>query len=1229
MKRIIFSAALLLACWRILAQEIELAVPRHHTQIINSLCLSTDGKFLLTASADQTIILREVSTGNYLRAFEIGTSIWEVKFLADSRHFIVNTSDGIFIYNIGKKKLLQTITGPFNYMRVNKTRNEFIAQKSTGALSLYQNANGQFNYSRTLDSMSSRTRTFFNYSADGKKILILKNGIQILDIGAHTKKTIPSFGIPDSLITSVALHLDNNTLAIGLGDGSISLCDLKLKTKTASLRAYTNYWKGIMYKGIVKDSVSLKDPVRDLEFIDANNLVSYHSPHASDYTPGTTHFPSYGSGEYVDPEDLDKMWDDLQHELDEDKDNPFQTKDLWGWRPTLIAWNLEKRKADYLTSTSDPLSINANSVATSRTLIHLKTRQAINIGGENTIVNRARFSFSGNRLLLNKNYVNSIMDLTSGVTSGIAYTLHTEDFSCYKNFIGIQKDNGYYSPTLMDIDSRKNFKTLGHINGTHFFYNPEKEQITFRTYNDSIIVQDFNGKRLFGTNGNYGTVHEFSMDGTLFTLNDNTRTWFYETDHFTLVDSLPRYNEFGGYERVGKSVAFRNLIYIDYGDMVIVRNIALKKTVDTLHLKIKGALNTLDLSPDGNQLAVGSTSGEIIFLDLKKKSTKAIHAHEQVVNVLDFNADGRILISAGNDGLMKFWDVATQTILAQLLFYGDDWVVVNPDGLFDGSAGGLAKLFFINGLQTIELSQLKDRFYEPGLLSKVLGLSKEQLRKSQGLRNIRLFPKIDLTLPDENATMIANVTSQGGGIGRVKFFINGKEAMADARGVAHTGSKDNISIRFSLANHPFLKTNEVNVIEVRAFNEDEYLESPAKKVYYLAPGASQTSISLYGVVIGTSDYNGTQLDLRYAAKDAEQMGFALSETSSKLFGTNQVNIEVLTTNTKDKWPTKSNIKKVFANFSQRAKPNDILIVYLAGHGLNYGSEESDFYYLTADAQNGNLQDPVVREEVAISSHEFTEYIKMVPALKQIMILDACHSGKFAEDLLAKREVKSAGEIRALERMKDRTGMFILSGSAADAVSYEASSFGQGLLTYSLLLGIKGAALRDKQYLDVMGLFQYCVDVVPQFAQNIGGIQKPELRVPYAAESFDIGMLDDQINKKIILPSPKPVFIRSLFQDEDTFGDPLELSDQLDALLKTSRSDSQSATIIFIDASKYSDGFSLRGRYKKSGDKYEVTFKLLKGDRAIKDFHANEIKPEELATKIMKLVNDLAAMELVK
>jgi hypothetical protein len=43
--------------------------------------------------------------------------------------------------------------------------------------------------------------------------------------------------------------------------------------------------------------------------------------------------------------------------------------------------------------------------------------------------------------------------------------------------------------------------------------------------------------------------------------------------------------------------------------------------------------------------------------------------------------------------------------------------------------------------------------------------------------------------------------------------------------------------------------------------------------------------------------------------------------------------------------------------------------------------------------------------------------------------------------------------RAVEFLKDTTGTLILMGSAADRVSYEASKYGQGLLTYALLDGM--------------------------------------------------------------------------------------------------------------------------------------------------------------------------------
>ena len=152
-----------------------------------------------------------------------------------------------------------------------------------------------------------------------------------------------------------------------------------------------------------------------------------------------------------------------------------------------------------------------------------------------------------------------------------------------------------------------------------------------------------------------------------------------------------------------------------------------------------------------------------------------------------------------------------------------------------------------------------------------------------------------------------------------------------------------------------------------------------------------------------------------------------------------------------------------------------LFLYLAGHGISTSGDEGDFYFLTADAMSANQEaycDEQIRNSTTISTNEWVEWLKEIPALKQVMILDACGSGKAVDNLIAMRDIDPS-QIKAIDSMKDRTGMYIISGCAADAVSYEASQYGQGLLTYALLQGMKGAALKEGQYVDVSTILESC------------------------------------------------------------------------------------------------------------------------------------------------------------
>ena len=51
-----------------------------------------------------------------------------------------------------------------------------------------------------------------------------------------------------------------------------------------------------------------------------------------------------------------------------------------------------------------------------------------------------------------------------------------------------------------------------------------------------------------------------------------------------------------------------------------------------------------------------------------------------------------------------------------------DWVVIDPEGRFDATPNAMNLMHFVMGNEIIEFQQLKDRFYEPGLAEKILGL---------------------------------------------------------------------------------------------------------------------------------------------------------------------------------------------------------------------------------------------------------------------------------------------------------------------------------------------------------------------------------------------------------------------------------------------------------------------------------------------------------------------------
>ncbi|GAB5551797.1 MAG: hypothetical protein Sapg2KO_13880 [Saprospiraceae bacterium] len=800
-----------------------------------------------------------------------------------------------------------------------------------------------------------------------------------------------------------------------------------------------------------------------------------------------------------------------------------------------------------------------------------------------------------------------------------------------------------------------------------------QQQIAAHTYTINEVVFSPDGQR-FGSVSWDKTAKVWSSDGRLlFTLNggeEELTSIAFSPDGQTVLTGTA-YSQAKLWDSQGRAIQT-----IESGIMQMKstsfspdgQSILLAGTNDETSLALTNKngriLQTFAGDRDIVEAAAFSPNGELIASAGWDLSAKIWNRNGQLIHTLNghtdrltsvaFSPNGQFLFTGARDNTIRVWSVQTGKELATLLIIGEnDWIVTTPSGLFDATPKAMELLYYTvayqGQLEIIELEQLKTRYYEPGLLAKILDFSEERIRPVEDFEQVDLYPKIEAEI--KNGQLLVRLSERNGGSGGISVSINGKEIVTPD--TEATSARPQNNAQFDLTQYQSLMyrhPDSTNIIRVRAYNAEGWLKSPAVALPYKlpagnakgrntnrnnAPSVLNTELDpkLFVISIGTSNYTGTKLDLKYADQDATVMAQAMQAVGSSLFtGTSDLEVFCFSTasadstgveNTDIQWQfsNKKNIEKTFKTIKVRAKAEDILMVYLSGHGITYGNaKNSQFHYLTQGIADDDLSDRAIRKAFTISSDELTQWINDIPALKQVLIIDACNSGQIVENLTSGTKNLNSSQIRALDRMKDRTGMFILSGSASDKVSYEASEYGQGLLTYALLQGMLGIAARktaDGEYVDVMKLFQYARDEVPRLAASINGIQTPMLGFPTQGASFDLGLLNDQVKAKIPVGNKKPVFIRSIFLNEETFDDDQNLVGTLQGVLQKETSKGKNADLIYIDVNSYPQAYAVRGFYKMNKQNIELRAKLLYGNERIDLEVRSTDDPERLMKYLMR------------
>ena len=1165
--------------WKAYGQELTLTINLAHSFDVSSVEYSPDGKYLVSGSPGQGVKIWEVSTGKLIRTLQSDTSfVFTVSVSPNGKYIASGRDDGsIKIWDASSGRLFKTLYGhsdginTINYSPDGKYLASGSADKS---IKIWDASSGRL--FKTLHSHSDGINTI-NYSPDGKFLASgsADKSIKIWDTSSgRLFKTLYSHS---DGINTINYSPDGKFLASGSADKSIKIWDI---TSGKLLRTI----QGHDY------SISTVDYSPDGAFLASG---SYHAfSHSGPTTSRSI-----------------KVWDMKTGKL-------VKTLEDFSDGVTSITYSPDGK---YLASGNTDKSVKIWDIVSGKLVTKIQ--------GHDYSISTVDYSPDGKYLASGNDDGNiKIWNIASGkllrtMQSNIYYPINTIKHSPDGKYLASGSGDG--SIKIWEIPSGKLIQSLkAHSDKINTIsYSPKGKYLASGSDDGNIKIWKFPSGRLIQTlTTNYDWIQtlNFSPNGKYLLSGDflgKLKTWEVATGK--LIQTLKSHSDrvvSVNYSPDGK--------YITTGSHKNIKiwEVSTGKLIRTLQDHFNG-ITSIKYSPDGKYLASGGWDQNIKIWEISTgKLIRTLQGHSGWISEITYSPDGKYLASGSFDQSIKIWNLQTGKELLTLISFPDEgYVITTPEDLFDGNDVGFKNLHYVKGMEIIGLNQLKERYYEPDLMSKLFGYSDEPIRNVEVFKDIALYPEVALSLKGNQLKV--NLIERSGGIGKVSLYLANKELVPDINPTRQT------SFAINLMEYRDFFSSGDQLIRVKAYNDEGWLPSSFSEIKF----TPQTKIvtkrptpRFIGIVIGTHNYRGERLDLKYAAEDANEVAHVFEKSAQAYLNAANVSMYLYTTDLthKDKlksWeglPSKTNIQGVFERVSKEAQPEDVLFMYFSGHGVNYGGQDGQFYYLTKDVESGDLSDSEIRKQYTISTDELIEMIKKVPAQKQVLILDACASGKVI-DIFVKKEIPSS-QRRSLDRLQSRTGMFILAGSTADKASYEANRYGQGLLTYSILEALKGTALREDMYVDVLKMMSYSKERVPIMAEGFGGIQEPVIEAPDGISSFDIGKVTSEIKDGINIITPKPYFRKTNFQNETTYIDDLGLGTMVNHKLNDLSLEGKNATAIYIDVENYTEAYGINGRYTIKDGRINIEGKVFFGDQALGDFNVQgEIsKKEELVENII-------------
>jgi uncharacterized caspase-like protein len=201
------------------------------------------------------------------------------------------------------------------------------------------------------------------------------------------------------------------------------------------------------------------------------------------------------------------------------------------------------------------------------------------------------------------------------------------------------------------------------------------------------------------------------------------------------------------------------------------------------------------------------------------------------------------------------------------------------------------------------------------------------------------------------------------------------------------------------------------------------------------------------------------------------------------------------------------VKAALAEVAAAAAPEDVVVLYYAGHGIMSepeGEAPARFYLVPSDVVK--MTDNAQLASVAISAEALQAWSTTVPARKLVLLLDACQSGGAVQAFA----MRGAAEEKAVKQLARASGIAGLAAAGTEQFAAEFEALGHGVFTYALLEGLAGGAdggERDRT-ITVKELEAYLGDVIPALTeQHRGQAQWPNAFA--LGQDFPVGVVPER------------------------------------------------------------------------------------------------------------------------